>query len=232
MKKLLIGILFLSCLLLFSSSQVFNCGTSGITIGSIMRSKIDEAMKNHPTVTILLAGTNDMINSKALSSYEDYEQNMRNAVKKIKESGSEIVLVTLPPCIESLLFQRHSREAFDKKPPNERIARANEIIRKIAAENKASLIDLHKIIMKHAPLESEQSLLRNPVNVKSPDGVHLTPFGAQILAEQIYEMIKMKQFKADRVVCLGDSNTFGAGLKKEEAYPAVLQDLLNKKRSK
>lgn len=214
--------------------KVLNCGKGGYTVAQLMGAPLREVLAFNPTVTILMAGTNDMINSGKLSSYENFENNLTRTIVRLRDAGSEVILVTIPPCIETLLLQRHKKEAFGRESPNARIDRANDIIRKTAEKLKLPLYDLHRAIMNHAPLESAESLLRNTANVKSADGVHLTAAGADILGRAVADMIRTARMNPERIACLGDSNTYGAGLQgagtvEKETYPAVvLRELTNK----
>ncbi len=209
------------------TTEVFNYGKGGITSGEVLRYLLPRALEKKPTTTIVMVGTNDMLNSKKLASPEAFEKNLDAIVERLRNAGSQVILATIPPCIESLVMRRHKEEAYKGESPSQRINDANAIIRKIAAANNLPLYDLYDVISKHAPLESAESLLRNLANLNSPDGVHLTPQAAAILGHAMAAIIREKHFDTSSVVCLGDSNTYGANLKgagttEHEPYPAVL----------
>jgi lysophospholipase L1-like esterase len=215
-------------------AEVFNHGKGGYSVAQLLGAPLRNALALKPTVTVLMAGTNDMINSAKLASYEDFEANLNRLVTRLRDADSQVVLVTVPPCIEPMLFLRHKKEAFGGESPNTRIERANDIIRKTAVQFQLPLYDLYRAVAAHAPLESAESLLRNTANAGSTDGVHLTAAGAALLGQEIATIIRLNQMNPERIACLGDSNTFGAGLKgagtvEQEPYPAVLARELTRK---
>ena len=168
-----------------SERNVVNLGRGGYTTGNIRSSTLSKALKLKPAVTVLLAGTNDMLNTGKLATFEDFEKNLRFLVQSLQDGGSAVVMNTLPPCSEALLLARHKREKFGEFSPSERIDRANAIIRKVAAERHCELVDLHKIVADSGAPDSAASFLRNPANVRSRDGVHLRKEGYQLWAEAL-----------------------------------------------
>lgn len=222
------GTLFFSEIKTDYPVEVFNCGKGGYTAGQVAGAPLRNALQLKPTLAVLMVGTNDMVNSTKLTDYPVFENNLNRIINGLRNAGAEVVLSTIPPCSEKLLFLRHKPEAFKDATPTERIIRANQVIRKIAGEQNIPLVDLYSLISEHAPLDSAESLLRNPANVKSADGVHLTAEGAALFGREVAKTIKEHRLNTTRIVCIGDSNTFGASLKgagtvEREPYPAVLR---------
>ena len=180
---------------------------------------------------------NDLImekNTGKLATHEQFEKNLRYIVKTLQKNGAKVVMNTLPPCSEKLLLQRHKPEKFGNTSPMERIAQANRIVRKIAAECNCELVDLYDLVISSGDPDSRESLLRNPANEKSRDGVHLRAAGYRLWAEKLSSSATLKQLPAhSSVVCLGDSLTWGASMKgagtvEGETMPAFLNKSLNK----
>ncbi len=217
-----------------SEVSVANLGKGGYTTGNIRNSTLAKALKLKPAVTVLLAGTNDMLNSRKLATFKDFENNLRFLVQKLKESGSAVVMNTLPPCSEALLLARHKPEQFGGISPSGRVDRANAIIRRVAADFQCELVDLHKIIADSGAPDSAESLLRNPANVQSRDGVHLRKEGYRLWAEQLAQTAALRKLRPGQtVVCLGDSITYGAhlpgaGTTAGDNMPSYLREELNR----
>ncbi|MBR4219870.1 MAG: hypothetical protein IKR81_01865, partial [Victivallales bacterium] len=213
--------------------QVFNLGKGGYSTSNIRNVTLSKALAVHPDVTILLAGTNDMLNTGKLATLEDFENNLRFLVQSLQDGGSVVVMNTLPPCSEALLLRRHKQEKYGDFSPSERITRANAIIRKIAEERHCELVDLHRIVAASGAPDSAASLLRNPANVRSADGVHLRKEGYQLWAEQLAKTDALRSLRpGQKVVCLGDSLTYGAnlpgaGTTTGDNMPSYLQKELN-----
>ena len=213
---------------------VYNLGKGGYTTGNIIHAKLPEVLKLKPQAVVLLAGTNDMLNTGKLATHEQFEKNLRYIIKTLQKNGAKVVMNTLPPCSEKLLLQRHKPEKFGNTSPMERIAQANRIVRKIAAECNCELIDLYDLVISSGDPDSRKSLLRNPANEKSRDGVHLRAAGYRLWAEKLSSSATLKQLPAhSSIVCLGDSLTWGASMKgagtvEGETMPAFLNKSLNK----
>ena len=215
-----------------TSARVVNLGKGGLSSWEILNKKLPEALILKPQTTVLLAGTNDMINSGKLASYKSYEDNLQQIITRLKDAGSQVILVTIPPCSERLLFKRHRQEAFGRETPSERIIKANQIVRKLAENNQCRLVDFYQIVRQRGDVDGKASLIRNPANGGGEDGVHPGAEGYKILAGAIFAIIKDENLPAGKIVCLGDSITCGAGVKGEgtaagETYPGKLAELLS-----
>ncbi len=207
--------------------RVFNYGKPGYTTGEYLGQPLQSALQLNPSLALVMIGTNDMINSAKLTDYPVFEKNLIQIINRIRGTGADLILATIPPCSEKLLFLRHKPAAFRSETPSDRILRANQIIRRIAAEQNLPLVDLYALVSRQGDPDSAESFLRNMANVKSPDGVHLTAKGTAAFATEIAKTIRIHKFNTARIVCIGDSNTYGANLKgagtvEQETYPAAL----------
>jgi len=214
--------------------QVLNRGMRGYTAGKVAQAwckTLQEAPT--PDVVVLLVGTNDMINSAHLTPLDTFRERYESLVDELLGSSQHVVLVTLPPCVEELLFRRHRHELFAGMSPNERIRQANAIIREVATRKRACLVDLDAVF---APGKYEEGnphgLLVTVAASGRPDGVHPNAVGACRIGEAVAERIKSLGLAGGIITCLGDSITYGGGLPGEgtaegETYPAVVMQLLN-----
>ena len=205
-------------------------GIPGKTLVSVGESWLDGVLQETPDLVIMLYGTNDACNSRVLSTPEEYEVRLKAVVRTIC-NRSKLIVVTIPPCNESCLFRRHEASAYGTMPPNERIRRFNAIIEKNAKENKIPVADFYSVAMKQG-CEGKQSYLRLPENSGDADGIHLTDEGYAALAGTVCEAIRKAGFQPKKVLCLGDSITYGIGTKTAgtvsgNTYPAILKRLLN-----
>ena len=221
-------------MMLFSAyaadTKVFSLGTPGMPVSILKDKRLQKALDLKPDLTVLLIGTNDTINSSSLTPLPEFEENYNRVVRRLLDSGSRVILVTVPPCNESLLYKRHQKEKFGSMSPNARILEANRIIKSIAEKNKLPLVDFHAEVMKQGT-SGKDSLIRNPDNHGGLDGVHPTPAGYRRLAEMVFQAIRANRISAPRIVCLGDSITYGANVKGAgtvggDTYPGQLLLLL------
>ena len=190
--------------------QVFVRSVPGKPFVSVNEKWLRNALEVKPDVTVMLFGTNDACNSKVLSSQEAFLKTLDLAVKEIQGAQSRLILVTIPPCSEACLFRRHGKEVFGEKLPNERILNFNAILKQTADSKKLPLADLHAVVMKRG-CEGKRSLLRLPENSGVADGIHLTEEGYAALAECVADTIRQAGYLPKKILCIGDSLTYGVG---------------------
>lgn len=230
MKNKLLVFLFLLCgTLVYAETQVRNAGTGGWSTKNAVNAFYNSVADYDPDTVILEFGTNDSINPEQMMSLEQFDKNYRQLVQLVKKSGvKKIAILTVGPIIESYLRGRFPNHP-EKGDLNQKILKYNDVIRKLAKEGNLTLIDMHALVMQNGGTqESETSFIRNLKNKSGKDGVHLTAKGYQVLAAEI-----AKNFvPGKKVVCYGDSLTFGANLAGAgtvtgENYPSYLWKIWN-----
>ncbi|MDF1756615.1 MAG: GDSL-type esterase/lipase family protein [Verrucomicrobiales bacterium] len=223
--KTLLAVLFLSVFSLHGA-EVINAGIGGNRTTNLLKRVEKDVLAHNPTLVVMMAGTNDRLNSGGFVTIENYIKNVENLATQIKASGASLILMTPPPCIPELLFSRHDPGKFADQSPADRMIEVRKVLLKFAAEHNIPVIDFHQyLIDNNLAGPDEKSLLKNPANVGVKDGVHLTDPGYRRLAELVAEKIKSSSLDATKVVCFGDSLTKGPGQGKD--YPSVLRTLLN-----
>lgn len=210
---------------------LLNKGVPNNNISNLLRRVKRAVLKHHPGLVIIMIGTNDMVNPPKMLSYTDYKEKLNTLVKTIKANGAEVLLLTLPYVDPIDLFSRHRRKKYTI-PPNERIDSANAIIYQTAKDQHCLSLDINSIFnAHHSPNRTSSSLIRNKQNARARDGVHPTPEGYEVIAKNIAAFLKQKGKSYKKIICFGDSITFGAYVKGEgstrgKTYPAVLKRLL------
>ncbi|MEZ2443447.1 GDSL-type esterase/lipase family protein [Chitinophaga sp. RCC_12] len=206
--------------------QVINAGVGGNNTIDLLKRIDQDCLSHRPDLTILMAGTNDM-NSMKYVPLPQYEANVRSMVKQIMNINSQVLLMTILPAYEPYLFTRHKKEFYEPEGYQERNRQVNEVIRKIAADNKLPVLDMHHVFEKTGNIGTDaDSLLRNEANSGKTDGLHPTPEGYRLMGVVVYEAIIQLQLPHNKVVCFGDSITLGDGGVSGKSYPAALKRLL------
>ncbi|QWX84983.1 hypothetical protein H0I23_04925 [Cellulophaga sp. HaHaR_3_176] len=227
-------ILFLWCV--FSStvkSQVINAGVSGNTSSNLLNRLEHDVLEQQPNVVIIMVGTNDMLNSKKMISYSTYEENLSTLIKAIKNRSSKVLLVAPPTVDSTYLFERHDRKLF-RELPNVKLDTVRSVMIRLANEFNVDFVDVYQeFVNLHLPQHNEDLVIRNEKNSDRKDGVHLTALGYKMLTQSIFTALKSNDLLQEnqKIICFGDSLTFGAGLKMGgavigESYPSVLQKLI------
>ena len=210
-----------------------NGGIAGNTAVNLKGRLEADVLSQNPDLVILMVGTNDMLNSKKFVSYQDYKQNLSEVVKRIKENGSQVLLMS-PPTVDSLyLFMRHDKTVFTDTP-NIKLQKAKEIIEQVAQDNDAFYVDNYNVFKaKGLPVHNKDEYIRNQKNSNVKDGVHLKPKGYKLIAQNVYAYLKANKLldKYNYIICFGDSLTKGSGAEGAgtitgENYPSFLYAML------
>lgn len=236
MRRLLF--IFFSVILFSCSTpvKVLNRGIAGNNTNDLLRRVDTAVVEKNPDLVILLAGTNDMINSGKFVTYSDYERNMRKLADTVISTGARLILVSSPPVDTGYIFKRHAREKFSEAP-NEKLDSIARMVKRIAAEKGQYFVDLNELFKSRGePNRSQESLIVNAANMGREDGIHPTLRGYALIASELAGFIRKNKLhkKTRLIICFGDSITYGAfmegaGTSNGNTYPAVLARILNGK---
>ncbi|WP_195715267.1 GDSL-type esterase/lipase family protein [Ancylomarina sp. 16SWW S1-10-2] len=218
-------ILKLGILLLMTSCQTINksynpqvvtlvnSGVGGHTTKNLLDRIDSDVINYHPDLTIVMVGTNDMLNSRKMISYEEYKQNLEQIIIKLKAEGSQVLLMSPPPADSAYLFERHDKTLY-KDAPNVIMDSLSHIVEQTALDNKVLFFNINAMFQKmDLPKHNQDLYFRNVKNCGKGDGVHPTQLGYKLIADRVFEFLSennlLKKFKT--IVCFGDSITSGAG---------------------
>lgn len=213
-----------------SSIVVFNKGIPGNNSEQGLQRFQKDVLDCKPNHLVLYFGINDALNTKKILPVDQFVENMQSMINLALTNGVQtVVLVTPNLVIDKYIAMRHPNHPGNFQ---ECLNDYDTAIRKLATKNNLLLADLRKLCENHVPVDSITSLVRNETNSNSIDGTHLTKKGYEQLAQTISSLLYDRVKPGEKIVCLGDSITFGvrmngAGTATGETYPAVMATLLN-----
>lgn len=201
------------------SLTVFNKGSLGQNSKSGRKKFEADVLQLKPDYVLIYIGMNDVINDRFFTPLDQYIENMTWMIEQARQAGIKPVICTLHHCVETEIYKVHSRDKFGQETPNCKMDRYNAALRKLAADQKIGLADFNAVTARVAQSE-----------FLSKDGVHLSPSGNKLLAQTFFDVLAPKLRKQARIVCYGDSLTYGyqnkgAGSSEGETYPAMLLGL-------
>ncbi|NOY82479.1 MAG: esterase [Kiritimatiellaeota bacterium] len=212
--------------------RVLNAGRGGNTTRDLLRRLDRDVLSQRPTLVTLMVGTNDMLNHAKAVPLDEYRTNVAELVKRIRNGGARILLFSLPPFCEEYLLERHPRSAYGPEGPAGALDAANGFLREFSRREGLPLVDINLVFSRLGASETNGGgLIRAPANSGARDGVHPTPEGYRIIAAMAFQAIRDNHLPAKRVVCFGDSITYGANVKGQgtaegETYPGFLAQFL------
>lgn len=236
MKTLLLRLFVLVVSAVFGgrlyAAEVVNEGRAGDnTVDLINRWNADYVLRHDPELVVMLVGANDVLNSQKLVPLDQYETNLITLATNIINSGSELIMMTVLPCVEEYVLSRHDPAVYEPEGPNGKVLLANAIVERVAANTGAALIDLHSLFDGKVHTNAN-SLIRNVANSGADDGIHPTAEGYGVIAGAVHDAIIENNLPVGKIVCYGDSITYGVHVAGEgtatgDTYPGQLNALLN-----
>jgi lysophospholipase L1-like esterase len=213
-------------------SIVINAGVGGNNTRALLARVDTDVLSHRPSTVIMMVGTNDALNSGALVPLDEYRENLDVLVTRMVNDGIRVLLATIAPFHVPALMTRHRIDSYGDIPPTQRHLAINNIIRDTAEARSVPLAEVNTVLSVLGNIGEEQTcVLRNIANSGVADGVHPTAAGYAMIAAIMFQTIRDYQLPTDKIVCFGDSITFGTsmpgqGTANGTTYPARLAELL------
>jgi len=212
---------------------IINAGVPGNNTAQLLARLDGDVLSHHPELVIMMVGTNDMLWPQNSLPLEEYRKNLGLLADRIVKAGCHLLLLTPLPCISTYVLQRNPGLFFAAKDPDTKVLEAGQVMQDVAATRAIPVIDLHALFSgEEGSLEAAKSLIRNVANSQAPnDGVHPTAAGYEYLAQIVADAIVRHNLPHTRIVCFGDSVTYGSHMTGEgtvegDTYPAKLKKLV------
>lgn len=211
---------------------VINAGINGHNVVELIQRLDKDCLSNNPQMVVLMVGTNDMLNEAKLLTTHQYQQYYEELIKAIQEKA-RLVIMTIPPVNDEYIINRQPPETYKSESPTDKVKAANNAIKQLAERYNCHLIDLYSILENQGgSTRAVDSLFQNEANFGIADGVHPTANGYKVIGNAVYDVLKNIDPQPERIVCFGDSITYGyktngEGTINGEPYPAILNMLYN-----
>ncbi len=204
--------------------QVLNRGVNGDNSFDLLHRLQPDVLNHQPDWVVIMVGTNDALNAGKLVAPVTYRSNLVQLVNCLKEKKIKVLLLT-PPMVDDELAHFPNKE---NHTCNQLLQPYREIVMQVANATDSALLDMFDVLEK-AGLPKIH--LMNLENSRRNDGVHPTAEGYAYMARTVFEKLQQLGVSKQKIVCYGDSITFGylvegEGLETGESYPAVLNRLL------
>lgn len=209
----------------FSSSRyVLNRGVNGDNSFNLLQRLKKDVLAHSPNAVILMVGTNDALNKANLVDVEQYQKNLLMLVEEITSRDIFLLLMT-PAMVDDEIAQFPNATNLSC---NQLLQPYRNVVLSVGEKTNTAVLDMFDAFEKANQLKT---FLMNLNNSKRNDGVHPTREGYAFIAQSIYQKMHNEHMPLKRIVCFGDSITFGylvkgEGLETGDSYPAVLNRML------
>lgn len=198
--------------------QVINLGVGGNNTQSLLN-RISDVTNQLPDLTIVMIGTNDSVNSSAYIEVNQYKTNLTSIVTQIKNSGSDVVLISFPPVIDALKKASHDytsiygdESTFDLNI--DILPQYRTKMQEVATEQSVIFVD------GLAPFTANGDPKTDASSWITSDGTHIKTAGYLAIAQALLPNCT----GYNKIACFGDSLTYGIG---GTPYPLQLSQLIN-----
>lgn len=158
--------------------DVVNAGVASNQITHLQRRVESDVIARKPTLVVIYIGINDVY-AFPEPNKEGFATGLKEVIAKIEKSGARVILCT-PSVIN------------EKKPgtnaKDSGLDAIAAISRTIAKERKLVLCDLRQAFVSYETAHNPQDLEKGILTV---DGIHLTPLGNQLVAEELMKALGM-----------------------------------------
>lgn len=160
---------------------IYNRGIGGDHLQDLL-DRLEDCTSLQPTKVVLLIGINDVWHQVGQPDFgsseinEAFESNYRTLLQKLQEVGVEDILLLEPFVLPYPKDRLTWRVDLDQK---------RQIVEKMAQEFKFEWVALDHLLNEEAKCVGAQALT-------GEDGVHPTPLGARIIANQVLSYLEVK----------------------------------------
>lgn len=159
---------------------IYNRGIGGDHLQDLLN-RLEDCTSLHPTKVVLLIGINDVWHQVGRPDFGSreinavFESNYRILLQKLQEAGVEDILLLEPFVLPFPEDRLTWRVDLDQK---------RQVVKKMAQEFKFEWVALDHLLNEEAKCVGAQALT-------GEDGVHPTPLGARIIANQVLSYLEV-----------------------------------------
>jgi len=164
------------------SYQFTGAGISGNKVYDLYLRMEDDVLAKNPDMVVIYIGVNDVWHKSTSGTGTDidkFEKFYQAIIKKLKEKNISVILCTPATIGEKTDFSNSQDGDLNEY---------SKLIRGLATKNSLLLVDLRKIFLAY-------NVANNPENkskgILTTDGVHLNAKGNQLVAAEMWKLIKV-----------------------------------------
>jgi lysophospholipase L1-like esterase len=154
------------------NATAVGAGISGHKSNDMLARLQRDVIDKKPHWVTVSCGVNDVWHGEKGVPLESYKQNLAQIVEKCQAAGIKVMILTATMITEN-----------PKDANNQKLAAYNDFLRELAKEKKCLLADLSAAMQKD--LDELEKSGKKRGNLLTSDGVHMNPYGNQMMAEGV-----------------------------------------------
>ena len=161
--------------------ELAGAGIGGNKIYDLYLRMDSDVIAKTPDIVVVYVGVNDVWHKRSFGTGTDadkFEKFYHALIHKLELNNAKVVVVTPAAIGEKTDFSNEQDGDLNKYC---------NIIRKIAADEKVPLVDLRKFLLDYNVANNHNNADKG---ILTADGVHLNDKGNQLVAEQMWNVIK------------------------------------------
>lgn len=162
--------------------EFINAGISGHKVPNLQARVDKDVILKKPTIVFIYIGINDVWHQKDAAgtggtTREVFEAGLKDLIARITKAGARVIL-----CTPSVIGEKTG----GANPKDATLDEYSEISRKVAAETKTQLCDLHKAFQEHIKANNPDN---KDKGILTGDGVHLNAKGNKLVAAEMLKAL-------------------------------------------
>jgi len=156
-------------------------GVGGNKVDDLYARMDNDVLSRVPNIVVVFVGVNDVWHKQTRGGGTDevkFEKYYRGLVSKLMANEIKIIVCTLALIGEKKDFENQLDAELE---------RYCNIIRNVAAELRLSIVDLREAFLKY---EMQYNINNTESGILTVDGVHLNDKGNELVAEEIWSILK------------------------------------------
>jgi len=161
--------------------ELLGAGIGGNKVYDLYLRMDSDVIAKSPDIVVIFVGVNDVWHKRTYGTGTDadkFEKFYRAIIHKLQGNNAKVVVCTPASIGEKTDFSNEQDGDLNKYC---------NIIRHIASDENVPLVDLRKFLLDYDMANNHQNVDRGILTV---DGVHLNDKGNQLVAEQMWNVIK------------------------------------------
>lgn len=166
--------------------EFINAGVSGNKVMDLQARVQKAVLDKKPSIVFIFIGANDVghwgVPRRTGTTKEQFESGLKEIIGKIRAVNAQVVL-----CTPAVLGEK--TDGTNSRGKDKMLDEYSDIDRRLATDLELPLVDLHNAFTDYLKANNPENQEKG---ILTTDGVHLSPAGNKLVAEQMLKVLGVK----------------------------------------